>query len=85
MASTKKISFDIDIKTLRKLDEIATIADRSRSYILNELIAGYLDELAGFYISSLRFKITPESEYLTLEEARERIKREQSQGKGGRR
>ncbi len=73
MPSAKKISFDIDAKSLKKLDEVAVIADRPRAYILNELVNDFLDDLAGFYIASHRLKNTPESEYAPIGKAWEMV------------
>jgi predicted DNA-binding protein len=86
MASSKKISFDIEVKSLKKLDEIAIIADRPRAYILNELIADFLDDLAGFYIASLRLKGTPESEYTPIGKAWEMVQQKRDgHGSNGKR
>ncbi len=86
MNSTKKISFDIKVNTLKRLDEVSEIADRPRAYILNELLEDYLDELEGFYLAAARLKNTPESEYFSIVEERMRIpQKELPHGKGGKR
>ncbi len=86
MAVAKKISFDIDPKLLKKLDEVAVIADRPRAYILNELVHDFLDDLAGFYIASIRLKNSPESEYKPIGKAWEMVQQKrENHGKGEKR
>ncbi|MBS0285862.1 MAG: hypothetical protein JSR17_00680 [Proteobacteria bacterium] len=86
MATHKKISFDIDTKSLKKLDEVAVIADRTRAYILNELVQDFLEDLAGFYIAAQRLKHTTENEYTPIGKAWEMVQqRRESNGKGGKR
>lgn len=41
--SEKTISFRADTRKIEALDTLATIQDRSRSYLINEAITNYLD------------------------------------------
>ncbi len=86
MPTSKKISFDIDAKTLKKLDEVAKIAQRTRSYIIKELLDDFLEDLAGFYIATARLKNTPQSEYTPIGKAWELVQQKRdNNGKGGKR
>ena len=78
---TKKISFDIDSKSLKKLDKVAKIADRPRAYILKELVDLYLDELEKFYSAVDQAKHMQEN---VQEERQIRLRQKRDQlGKGG--
>ena len=84
--SAKKISFDIELKLLKKLDEVAVIADRPRAYILNELVEDFLDDLAGFYLASQRLKSSPETDYKPIGKAWELVQQKrENHGKGQKR
>ncbi|MBS0288857.1 MAG: hypothetical protein JSS07_02310 [Proteobacteria bacterium] len=85
MSHSKKISFDIDIKLLKKLDNVALIADRPRAYILNELADNFLDDLAGFYLASHLLKDSLESEYTPIGKAWELVQQRRDNGKGQKR
>jgi len=86
MPTSKKISFDIDAKTLKKLDEVAKNAQRTRSYIIKELLDDFLEDLAGFYIATARLKNTPQSEYTPIGKAWELVQQKRdNNGKGGKR
>lgn len=86
MPTSKKISFDIDAKTLKKLDDVALMAQRTRAFILKELVHDFLDDLAGFYIATARLKNTPQSEYTPIGKAWELVQQKRdNSGKGGKR
>ncbi len=86
MATHKKISFDIDAKTLKKLDDLAVTADRTRAYILNELLHDFLDDLSGFYLAAQRLKRASEQEYTPIGKAWELVQQKRdNHGKGGKR
>jgi RHH-type transcriptional regulator, rel operon repressor / antitoxin RelB len=76
MSTHRTISFRLDERKLKALDELADDADRDRSYLLNEAVDNYL-ELQVYHLSLVRegLKAMAEGRTITADAVRRRIRK----------
>jgi RHH-type rel operon transcriptional repressor/antitoxin RelB len=72
MTDKNLIALRIDKKMNDKLSEVATMLDRSKSWLIRQSIESYLDDLDDILVAEKRLR-DPKAEYVDLDDLKKEL------------